>query len=67
MKSYHLTHTPPRCLHSPRQPLLSENERRRLAQNMDMQQVSIEYERELRRPIRSLLSGQIAKLVLIQV
>ena len=29
--------------------------------------MSIEYERELRRPIRSLLSGQIAKLVLIQV
>jgi hypothetical protein len=48
-------------------PKLSENERRRLAQTMDMRQVSEEYERELRRPIRSLVTGQIAKLVLIQL
>ena len=34
---------------------------------MDMRQVSEEYEKELRRPIRSLLTGQIAKLVLIQL
>ena len=38
-------------------PKLTENERRRLASNMDMRQVSEEYERELRRPIRSLLTG----------
>ena len=48
-------------------PKLSENERRRLAQTMDMRQVSEEYEKELRRPIRSLVTGQIAKLVLIQL
>ena len=48
-------------------PKLTENERRRLASNMDMRQVSEEYEKELRRPIQSLLTGQIAKLVLIQL
>jgi hypothetical protein len=32
-----------------------------------MRMISEEYEKELRQPIRSILSGQIAKLVLIQL
>ena len=52
---------------SQHKPKLTEQERRKLVNGLDMRPISEEYERELRRPIRSILSGQIAKLVLIQL
>jgi hypothetical protein len=48
-------------------PKMSEAERRRAVQKLDMRPVSEEYELELRRPLRNLIAGQIAKLVFIQL
>ena len=48
-------------------PKLTERERKLLASRMDMTPLSLEYERELNRPIQNLLSGRIARLVLIQL
>lgn len=48
-------------------PKLSVQERVRVASQMDMSPISEEYERELNRPIQNLLSGRIARLVLIQL
>jgi nuclear-control-of-ATPase protein 2 len=46
---------------------LSEAERKRIATTMDMRPISEEYELELRRPMQSIVSGKIARLVLIQL
>jgi nuclear-control-of-ATPase protein 2 len=46
---------------------LSESERKRIATTMDMRPISEEYELELRRPMQSIVSGKIARLVLIQL
>ena len=48
-------------------PKMPEAERIQYAQRMDMTPISEEYELELRRPIQNLLSGRIARLVLIQL
>ena len=48
-------------------PNLSEKERARLIDSMDMTPISQEYEVELRRPVPNILSGRIARLVLIQL
>lgn len=47
--------------------MLSDTEKRRIAKNMDMSPISQEYERELRRPIQNIVSGRIARVVLIQL
>eukprot|EP01036_Dinobryon_divergens_P028176 gene28176-37077_t len=46
---------------------ISESERRRIVAALDMRPISEEYERQLRRPIANILSGRIARLVLIQL
>ncbi len=48
-------------------PKLTETERKNFVSKMDMTPISQEYELELRRPIQNLLSGRIARLVLIQL
>ena len=48
-------------------PKMSNDERNLVASQMDMSPISEEYERELNRPIQNLLSGRIARLVLIQL
>ena len=48
-------------------PKLTEMERKIVVSKMDMTPISQEYELELRRPIQNLLSGRIARLVLIQL
>jgi len=46
---------------------MSDSERRRIAAEMDMSPISEEYEKELRRPLQSIVSGKIARCVLIQL
>eukprot|EP01031_Cornospumella_fuschlensis_P025539 gene25538-30835_t len=48
-------------------PKMSEADRRRFSSRMDMSPISEEYERELKRPIQSIVSGRIARIVLIQL
>ena len=48
-------------------PKMSEIERKRVVAQMDMNPISEEYELELRRPIQNIVSGRIARLVLIQL
>lgn len=52
---------------SEHKPKMSQHERKVLSSKMDMAPISLEYERELNRPIQNLLSGRIARLVLIQL
>lgn len=52
---------------SEHKPKMSQHQRKALASRMDMTPISLEYERELNRPIQNLLSGRIARLVLIQL
>jgi hypothetical protein len=46
---------------------LPEKERSKIVSNLDMTPISQEYEVELRRPVPNILSGRIARLVLIQL
>lgn len=48
-------------------PKMAEFERKRIVSTMDMTPISMEYETELKRPIQNLVSGRIARLVLIQL
>ena len=48
-------------------PKLSAEDRRQVSAAMDMSPISEEYELELRKPIQNLISGRIARLVLIQL
>jgi len=48
-------------------PKITDKERRSFVESMDMSPISEEYELELRRPIQNLVSGRIARLVLIQL
>jgi len=46
---------------------LPEKERSKIVSNLDMTPISQEYEVELRRPVPNILSGRIARLMLIQL
>ena len=48
-------------------PGTSSAERERIVENMDMTPISQEYEKELKKPIQNLVSGRLARLLLIQL
>ena len=48
-------------------PKMSAEERQKRAAQLDMSDISVEYERELRKPIQNIVSGRIARLALIQM